>query len=95
MGSNIIYVLVMIGYNTVHHQVASTDEMSYHLNGSDCMSELNYQRTKRRAETYNRKYACLPFQDAEMYAILMQHTGSVFDGKRFKSNGRFTFSLGN
>jgi len=75
MGSSMIYVLVLVGYNSLSHQVETAAMMGYFLSHGDCRNELEYQNRRGRKETYNRNYVCLPVNDAEIRARLKRERG--------------------
>jgi len=69
-GSGLVYMLVLLGYNAVSHEVTSTREMSWHISHSECLRVLSCERNNGRSETYNQKYVCVPVVDHEMRSIV-------------------------
>ncbi len=68
MGSSIVFVLVMIGYNAMSHNVDSAREVAWTMSHSACLQELSYQNQRGRAEGYNHEYVCLRVSDFEARA---------------------------
>lgn len=90
--SGLVWTLVLVGYNSINHQVTTHDIESYHLSPSDCVQEKTYQNKRGRKETFNRKYMCMPVQDYEMRAKLQSAHGQV-DGNGYRSGGRIVIEI--
>ncbi len=93
MGSSaIVWVLVLIGYNSLSHKVTTHKEMSYHISPSDCIQEKTYQNDRGRKETFNRKYICMPVYDAQMRARVQAAHGNA-GGNGYRSGGRIVIEI--
>lgn len=87
MGSSIVYVLVMIGYNAVTHNVDSAREMSWHLSHSACLAEEAYQNSRGRSEGYNHQYVCLEVSDFEARARVENAPNQIVRSKHSLGRG--------
>ena len=56
------------------------------------IQEKKFQNDHGRRETYNRKYQCVPVQDAEMAATLRAAHGNV-GSNGYRSGGRIVIEL--
>jgi len=70
MGASIVYVLVLLGYNSLNGDVTKTDVMSWHLSHSNCNTVKTAEETRGRRPGYNQSYVCMRVNDAEMRARL-------------------------
>ena len=69
MSTGIVYVLVLLGYNSRTSGVSSAEEINWHLSHSDCLTAMSNER-QWRTEKLNDNYACLRVQDYAMRAAL-------------------------
>lgn len=61
-----VFVLIVIGYSSIHSSVVETKELSWHSSLSDCRVVLNAEQTRGRGVFYNENLVCLPVQDRAM-----------------------------
>jgi len=90
--STLVYVLVLVSYNSITQQFETFQKMSYHISASDCIQERTFQNDRGRRETFNRKYQCVPVYDAAMAATLRAAHGNV-GGTGYRSGGRIVIEL--
>lgn len=75
MASNIVFVLLLVGYNSISHEVTSNRTVNWHMSHSDCIQEKTHQNNAHRRETFNQSYVCLRVQDSAMRARVQRATG--------------------
>lgn len=61
-----VFLLAMLEYNSLTHEIASKREMSWHVSHSDCILVMQAEQDRGRRESHNHMYVCLPVVDYEM-----------------------------
>lgn len=70
MSTGTVFLLVMLSYNSLNHNVTETREMSWHLSHTDCITVMTAENQYGRRESDNHQYACIRVVDHEMRAEL-------------------------
>lgn len=66
MGTSIVYVLILLGYNSLNQDLNLTRTMSWHISHSDCLTVMNREQSRGRSAGYNQQYVCMRVNDPEM-----------------------------
>lgn len=86
MASSTVFMLVMLGYNSVSHEITSTREMSWHASHSECLTVMQAEQDRGRRETFNHNYVCIPVQDHEMRSLVNQNAGANYPRRHGSGN---------
>lgn len=66
MGSSIVFVLVLLGYNSITNDINLHRTMSWHISQSDCIRVMSQEQNRGRTAGYNQNYVCLRVNDPVM-----------------------------
>jgi hypothetical protein len=68
MSSGIVYVLALLGYNSIGGEITTHKEMSWHLSQSECNEVMWQEKTRGRKPRFNQQYVCMRVVDHEKRA---------------------------
>lgn len=70
MSNGVVYMLVLLGYNSIGGEITMHKEMSWHASLSECNEIMWAEKTDGRKERFNQRYFCMPVVDHEKAAEL-------------------------